>query len=71
MSEFAEGTASGDYDNETANIIEKRRLRKQKEFEENIGKDEDSDECDASLEIWENDGGRRSDEPPTSSGSST
>lgn len=66
MSESGGGTASGDYDNETASLIEKRLERKRKEAELKAKVDEDSEVSEASLDTWENDGGRRSDELPKS-----
>lgn len=71
MSEFGDGTASGDYDNETASIIEKRLERKQREANAKASAEKEVDKSDASLDTWESDGGRRSDEPPTGSRSTT
>lgn len=69
MSDSGEGTASGDYDNETASLIEKQLGRKRREAEEKAKVHEEVEVSEACLDRWENDGGRRNDDPSTGGGS--
>ena len=59
MSDSGEGTASGDYDNETAGLEEKLRWGMRAKIEPDVRDATASDESDSSLDDWEADGGRR------------
>ena len=69
MSDSGEGTASGDYDNETASLIEKHLERKRREAEEKAKVDREVEVSDVSLDKWENDVGRCNEDPSTGGGS--
>jgi hypothetical protein len=59
VSDSGEGTASGDYDNETAGLEEKLLEGKLASIDHAISKDFLVDGSEASLDEWEADGGRR------------
>ena len=59
MSDSGEGTASGDYDNETAGLEEKLREGKLASIDHVVSEDLLVDGSEASLDEWEADGGRR------------
>ena len=66
MSDSGEGTASGDYDNETAGLEEKLLEGKLASIDHAISEDFLVDGSEASLDEWEADGGRRCGDPTTS-----
>jgi hypothetical protein len=66
VSDSGEGTASGDYDNETAGLEEKLLEGKLASIDHAISKDFLVDGSEASLDEWEADGGRQCGDPTTS-----
>ncbi len=66
MSDCGDGTASGDYDNETAGLEEKLLDGKLASIDRAASDDSRVDGSDVSLDEWEADGGRQSGDPTTS-----
>lgn len=66
VSDSGEGTASGDYDNETAGLEEKLLEGKLASIDHAVSEDLLVDGSEASLDEWEADGGRRCGDPTTS-----
>ena len=62
MSDSGEGTASGDYDNETAGLEEKMFQGKRARIDSELRNEAAADEAKPSLNDWEADGGRRCEE---------
>ena len=60
MTDFGDGTASGDYDNETAGLEEKLLQGKRARIDTDSSGDAVNDTSGRSLDDWELDGGRRS-----------
>lgn len=65
MSDSGEDTASGDYDNETAGLIEKQLERKRREAEEKAKVHQEVEVSEACLDNWEDDGGRCNNDSST------
>lgn len=66
MSDWGEGTASGDYDNETAGLEEKLHEGKLAGIDHAVSEDRHVDGSEVSLDKWEADGGRQWGDPMTS-----
>jgi hypothetical protein len=62
MSDSGEGTASGDYDNETAGLEEKMLYGKRTRIDAEVRVEATVDDAAANLNDWEADGGRRCEE---------